>query len=162
MTFQQHRRCSAFISRTVIACGCPLLPWRTASWHSGIAYFGIFSTAERHPHNIKTWQEAIAKLLLEGRNKAPLKFIEAIELEEFTLGLAPPRFHRANVRYNAAKNYLQFEVDMNFQTTGFQCVVRDGSLKLCRTLKLPRMQNTCHGSLMHCSCYRPSISSVAH
>ena len=38
-------------------------------------------------------QESIEKLLLEGRNKAPLKYIESITLEEFTLGLVPPRFH---------------------------------------------------------------------
>lgn len=38
-------------------------------------------------------QESIEKLLFEGRNKAPLKYIESIKLEEFTLGLVPPRFH---------------------------------------------------------------------
>ena len=76
-------------------------------------------TVFRPPHA----QEAIAKLLLEGRDKAPLKYIEDIELEEFTLGLVPPRFHSAHARYNAAKNYLQFEADMTFQTSGFQCVV---------------------------------------
>jgi hypothetical protein len=40
-----------------------------------------------------TQQESIEKLLMEGRNKAPLKYIESITLEEFTLGLVPPRFH---------------------------------------------------------------------
>lgn len=38
-------------------------------------------------------QESIEKLLFEGHNKAPLKYIESIKLEEFTLGLVPPRFH---------------------------------------------------------------------
>lgn len=31
-------------------------------------------------------QESIGKLLAEGRHKAPLKYIESITLEEFTLG----------------------------------------------------------------------------
>ena len=97
----------------------------------------------------------IEKLLLEGRNKAPFKFIEAIELEEFTLGLAPPRFHRATVRYNAAKNYLQFEVDMNFQTSGFQCVVS----ALARPVTCDAVSVS--QSLFR-ACEHPRISTVSH
>lgn len=68
-------------------------------------------------------QESIEKLLAEGRHKAPLRYIESIKLEEFTLGLVPPRFHSCHARYNPTKNYLQLEVDMTFQSSGFQCIV---------------------------------------
>ena len=42
----------------------------------------------------------------------------------FTAGVVPPRFHSCHVRYYPEKNLLQLEVDMNFQSSGFQCIVR--------------------------------------
>jgi hypothetical protein len=81
----------------------------------------------------------LERILTEGRAKAPLKYVESIDLEEFTLGLVPPRFHVCHARFNPAKNYLQLELDMTFQSSGLQCVVRT----LCRALGVAAASIAC-------------------
>ena len=68
-------------------------------------------------------QDVISKILKSQGEKIPLSYVEAIEVEELTLGMVPPRFHFCHARYNPTKNLLQLEADMAFQSTGFQCVV---------------------------------------
>ena len=69
-------------------------------------------------------QETITKILKTSGEKAPLKYVESIEVEEFTMGMVPPRFHFCHARYNPTRNYLQLEADMGFRSSGFQLVVR--------------------------------------
>ena len=68
-------------------------------------------------------QETIDKILKTKGEKAPLKYVEHIEVEEFTMGMVPPRFHFCHARYNPTRNYLQLEADMAFKSSGFQLVV---------------------------------------
>lgn len=68
-------------------------------------------------------QETITKILKTSGEKAPLKYVESIEIEEFTMGMQPPRFHFCHARYNPTRNYLQLEADMGFRSSGFQLVV---------------------------------------
>lgn len=68
-------------------------------------------------------QEVIDKILKTKGEKAPLKYVEHIEVEEFTMGMVPPRFHFCNARYNPTRNYLQLEAEMAFKSSGFQLVV---------------------------------------
>lgn len=68
-------------------------------------------------------QETISKILKSSGEKAPLKYVEQIDVEEFTMGLVPPRFHFCHARYNPTRNYLQLEADMGFRSAGFQLVV---------------------------------------
>lgn len=65
----------------------------------------------------------ISKILKTSGEKAPLKYVEQIEVEEFTMGMVPPRFHFCHARYNPTRNYLQLEADMGFRSSGFQLVV---------------------------------------
>jgi len=69
-------------------------------------------------------QETISKILKTSGEKAPLKYVEQIDVEEFTMGMVPPRFHFCHARYNPTRNYLQLEADMGFRSAGFQLVVR--------------------------------------
>jgi len=66
--------------------------------------------------------------LKSSGEKAPLKYVEQIDVEEFTMGMVPPRFHFCHARYNPTRNYLQLEADMGFRSAGFQLVVRSHSL----------------------------------
>ncbi|KAL3130535.1 hypothetical protein ABBQ38_008347 [Trebouxia sp. C0009 RCD-2024] len=68
-------------------------------------------------------RETITKILKTSGEKAPLKYVESIKIEEFTMGMQPPRFHFCHARYNPTRNYLQFEADMGFRSSGFQLVV---------------------------------------
>ena len=81
-------------------------------------------------------QETITKILKTSGDKAPLKYVESIEVEEFTMGMVPPRFHFCHARYNPTRNYLQLEADMGFRSSGFQLVVRWTAICLaaCRLL----------------------------
>ena len=81
---------------------------------TGKALYSIWNTAT---------QEVIDKILKTKGEKAPLKYVEHIEVEEFTMGMVPPRFHFCHARYNPTRNYLQLEADMAFKSSGFQLVV---------------------------------------
>ncbi|KAK9808686.1 hypothetical protein WJX72_001889 [[Myrmecia] bisecta] len=71
----------------------------------------------------KVMKDVIAKVLKENQDKRPLKYVEGIAVEEFTLGLVPPRFHYCHARFSPAKNYMQLEAEMDFQSSGFQLVL---------------------------------------
>lgn len=81
-------------------------------------------------------QETITKILKTSGDKAPLKYVESIEVEEFTMGMVPPRFHFCHARYNPTRNYLQLEADMGFRSSGFQLVVSSSAVcsAECRAL----------------------------
>ena len=90
-------------------------------------------------------QETISKILKSSGEKAPLKYVEQIDVEAFTMGMVPPRFHFCHARYNPTRNYLQLEADMGFCSAGFQLVVRSHPLgQLARS----------HASLACCNMHK--------
>ena len=82
---------------------------RVAAAHTGpgvLAYLLDRNKLAGRPVSFWRPQESIEKLLAEGRHKAPLKYIESIKLEEFTLGLVPPRFHSCHARYDPVRENI--------------------------------------------------------
>ena len=86
-------------------------------------------------------QETIMKILKTSGEKAPLKYVESIEIEEFTMGMQPPRFHFCHARYNPTRNYLQLEADMGFRSSGFQLVVSQTIKHACTCCCAPLLQS---------------------
>ncbi len=63
-------------------------------------------------------------MLTKSKDKGPWKYIEHVNVEEVTFGLAPPQFQFAQAKYDPARQHLQLHVDLHFNSSGLQAVVR--------------------------------------
>ena len=68
-------------------------------------------------------------------DKKPWKYIDAVAVEGVTFGLAPPQFQFANARYDPSRQHLQIQLNMRYNSSGFQAVVsRGGGVRMhCST-----------------------------
>ena len=58
-----------------------------------------------------------------GGKRRPWKYLEHVSVEEVTFGLAPPTFQFAHAKYDPARQHLQLQVNVRFNSSGFQAVV---------------------------------------
>ena len=54
----------------------------------------------------------------KAMSSRPRSVIEEAEVEEFTLGMVPPKFHSCFASYSPDRKYLQFELDTDFASSG--------------------------------------------
>ena len=62
-------------------------------------------------------------MLKKVGDKKPWKYIDAVTVEGVTFGLAPPQFQFAHAKYDPARQHLQIQLNMRFNSSGFQAVV---------------------------------------
>jgi len=58
--------------------------------------------------------------------KKPWKYIDAVAVEGVTFGLSPPQFQFANAKYDPARQHLQIQLNLRYNSSGFQAVVGVG------------------------------------
>ncbi|KAG1681000.1 hypothetical protein FOA52_009959 [Chlamydomonas sp. UWO 241] len=68
-------------------------------------------------------QAVLNEVLEKAGKKPPWKYIDHFAVDEVTLGLAPPQFHNATAKYDAAKQYLQIQLDIKYVSSGFQAML---------------------------------------
>ena len=65
----------------------------------------------------------LLQVLKKVGDKKPWKYIDAVAVEGVTFGLSPPQLQFANAKFDPSRQHLQIQLNMRFNSNGFQAVV---------------------------------------